>query len=100
MASKAYLFAKLWFIAAFVTFPRITGFAPISSSCSGLGCAGLQSSKATRSNRIAVELHVAAAKVSEADAEKVIQAAKSKINGDKTVKESIGTLEKVVSVVG
>lgn len=100
MASKAYLFARLWFIAAFVTFPWVTGFAPISSSCFGLGCTELQTSKAARVNRIAVELHVAAAKVSEADAEKVIQAAKSKINGDKTVKESIGALDKVVSVVG
>jgi len=45
-------------------------------------------------------LNVGAAKVTQIEADKVIQAAKLKLNGDKTVKDGVGTLEKIVAVVG
>jgi hypothetical protein len=101
MACAFYLFMQLLLILMFVTFPRVAGFAPISSSLNGLlGYVGPHTSRDLRANRMAVQLHVAAAKVTEADADKVIQTAKSKINCDKSVKDCVGTLEKVVSVVG
>jgi DNA segregation ATPase FtsK/SpoIIIE-like protein len=95
----AHFFALLWFLAL-TTIAGVAAFAPSVASFSGGVLAGVQRQTSARQRRASVGLHVAATKVTQAEADKVIQAAKAKLNGDKSVKNAVGTLEKVVSVVG